>query len=78
MQLVSSSGKHSTLIWCRTHQEMQQVRQVNSRCFSLFIRYGRVNFVLASRLDLLKEVQRLQVSGQLFFVLLYFERQNLL
>ena len=37
-----------------------------------------MNFVLASRLDLLKEVQRLQVSGQLFFVLLYFERQNLL
>lgn len=25
-------------------------------------RYGRVNFVLASRLDLLKEVQRLQVN----------------
>ena len=25
-------------------------------------RYGRVNFVLASRLELLKEVQRLQVS----------------
>ena len=35
-----------------------------------------MNFVLASRLDLLKEVQRLQVSEQLFFVLLYFERQN--
>ena len=27
-----------------------------------FCRYGRVNYVLARRLDLLKEVQRLQVS----------------
>ena len=50
---------------------------MNGRCLSLFTRYGRVNFVLASRLDLLKEVQRLQVSGQLCFVVLYFERQNL-
>ena len=28
-----------------------------------FCRYGRVNYVLARRLDLLKEVQRLQVSS---------------
>lgn len=28
----------------------------------IIFRYGRVNFVLASRLELLKEVQRLQVS----------------
>ena len=27
-----------------------------------FSRYGRVNFILALRLDLLKEVERLQVS----------------
>ena len=52
------------------------LRQFNENClwkllFALFIilcsllfdaRYGRVNFVLASRLDLLKEVQRLQVK----------------
>ena len=29
----------------------------------IIFRYGRVNFVLASRLELLKEVQRLQVSA---------------
>ena len=31
--------------------------------FTYASRYGRVNFVLASRLELLKEVQRLQVSA---------------
>ena len=31
-------------------------------CFSILLyRYGRVNYVLAKRLELLKEVQRLQV-----------------
>lgn len=30
--------------------------------FTYASRYGRVNFVLASRLELLKEVQRFQVS----------------
>lgn len=35
-------------------------------------RYGRVNFVLASRLELLKEVQRLQVKQPYkFFVCLF-------
>ena len=38
-------------------------------------RYGRVNFVLASRLDLLKEVQRLQVNHHYNCFLCVFSRQ---
>lgn len=41
-------------------------------CSLLFdARYGRVNFVLASRLDLLKEVQRLQVNHHYNFFYIY-------
>lgn len=53
LTLLQKNGKTST---------MKQIK-IHLKIFKWFVyRYGRVNYVLAKRLDLLTEVQRLQES----------------